>query len=258
MGPTQWCSAGEIGSFRSNGTLLLRGQQSKASVPATSRSGLSAAAHNTSLFTILALFMCFICSSQVEGANAGPKLYKRDSSINTTMVETAVMSFLSAPRASWEQGSTQSSILEYYSGQWSVFTAADSRGPPYLPQAAQSDATGFPNNLLSMASSSVYTQDSFGKLCTSVTGDESPRDGSALDAAACGEAVLIASYLNGEIQGGRVVESNGMWIRAAEAQLEYLLDRAPRGPQGAISMRSTGLAYWSGAFARRGEKYSLF
>lgn len=186
-----------------------------------------------------------------SGASSLPRsteLYKRaDSSINTTMVETATMGFLTAPRASWEQGSTQSSLLECYSGEWSVFSSQKGRGPPYLPQSSRADEAGPSNQLLSMAYSSAKTQDSIGKLCTRVTGDESPRDGSALDSAACGEAVLLAAFKAGDIQDGSIVNPNGMYIRAAQRQLNYLLNGAPRGVQGAISMRSTGVAYWSGA-----------
>jgi hypothetical protein len=158
-----------------------------------------------------------------------------------------MMGFLTSPRAAWEQGSAQSSILEYSSGDWSIFSAENGQGPPYLPQSLRAaDASGFSNQLLSMTYSSVETQDSVGKLCTQVTGDETADEGSALDPASCGEAVLIAAFRAGEIANGTVANPNGMWASAAQAQLSYLLNEVPKGTQGALSMRSTGLAYWSG------------
>lgn len=168
------------------------------------------------------------------------------------MVETAIMGFLSAPRAAWEQGCSQSALLEYYSGSWSVFS--NSKGGPQYNQSSLSSSSsssttskGLSNQLLSMAYSSIRSQDSSGKLCTYITGDEVTTQGSALDSASCGEGVLLAAFANGNIQDGSIANSNGMYIQSAQNQLHYVLNVVPRGASGIISMRSNTLAYWSGA-----------
>ncbi|UZJ52254.1 hypothetical protein CBS101457_001574 [Exobasidium rhododendri] len=254
----QWCATGDIGSFRPNGTLVIL-RDSKQTRPGTepslstekARGRGSVMARGSTFVSLLSILLCIVaCSCQVEASTtpiSSSKMFKRaNSPINTTLVETAMLGFLSSPRASWEQGTAQSSVLEYASGDWSVFTSSNGRGPPYLPQALRAaDTTGLSNQLLSMAYSSVHTQDSVGKLCTQVTGDEDALDGSALDSASCAEAVLIAAFQAGDIANGAIANPKGMWISAAEAQLSYLLNNVTRGSQGALSMRSTGLAYWS-------------
>lgn len=259
----EWCATGDVGSFRPNGTLvILRPAQASKPVYVPSLSSSKkgrAAGISAPIVHLLTVLLCFLCLSRVEADTVetrffsrsqvepkSPDLYKRSSGINSTLAETAVMGFLSAPRAAWEQGSSQSALLEYYSGEWSVFT--DSKGgPPYNRSSSSSIPKGLSDQLLSMAYSSIRSQDSSGKLCTYVTGNEVANQGSALDSASCGEGVLVAAFANGDIQNGAIVNSNEMYIQSAQRQLDYVLNVIPRGTSGVISMRSSTLAYWSGA-----------
>jgi hypothetical protein len=258
----QWCATGDIGSMRSNGTLIILHSKHKNEpvfVPSLSSSAKRrrGAGPTSSLVSILTfLLCCFLCLDTVQGGfldgqymprsmPTSPDLYKRSDDINSTMAETAIMGFLAAPRSAWEQGASQSALLEYNAAQWSVFTNTKG-GPPY--NASGSVSSNFPQQLLSGAYSNVRTQDSLGKLCNYVTGDENATAGSALDSASCGEAVLLAGSVFGDVHGGQIMNANGFWITAAQKQLDYMLNVVPKGPSGIISMRSDRVAYWSGNY----------
>lgn len=164
-----------------------------------------------------------------------------DGSPNTTLAETARMSLLVSQRASWEQGTAQAALTEYDAGEWSVFAG---RGAPYRSgQQEDMDSYGKPPMaVLSMAYHSVGAQDSAGKLCSSISGDENVTAGSAADSASCGESVLMGAFVDGQVNA-----TSGFWIGAARRQLRYLLQRTPRLPSGAISHRASQQALWSDA-----------
>lgn len=251
----QWCATGDLGTMRSNGTLVVLYDQANSvevdvptlssEYPTTKRSSrIGAGGHPTRvlpILTILALFLC-VCADATQAQTLSRRA---DTSVNTTFVNLALKSFLSAQRASWEQGVAQSALLEYHAGSWSVF--AGKQSPAYLRNASNTERSSLPEEISMMAYGAVRSQDRQGQLCTRVTGDESATEGSALDPASCGEAVLLSAYSAGQIQNGRIDETS-FFGQAAKRQLDYLLNGAPRNPSGAISMRSTGQSYWSGLY----------
>lgn len=252
----EWCATGEIGTIRSNGTLVVLTDQANSDVidaptllseyPSAKRtSRIGAAGHATRTLSLLSILGFMMCIAGVDSTGVHTFARRDGSTINETLIETAITSFMTSPRASWEQGIAQSAILETHAGQWSVF--AGGKHPPYVSGTGQQSSVDLPPTVNGMASASVMSQDSRGQLCSRITGDELTSDGSALDPASCGEAVLLAAYDAGEIANGRIVQSDGLYMRAASRQLEYLLHDAPKIPSGAISMRNTGLSYWSGA-----------
>ena len=154
-------------------------------------------------------------------------------SSNSTMYNMALNSLLTAQRASWEQGVTQSAILETYYPEWSVFhkTSGD------LYPKKESSSTPIPSQLLSLAYHSIAAQDRNGRLATVVTGDESTSQGAAQDSASCGEGVLLGAWI---IEGfvNNQPDPNGFWGGAAQRQLNYLLHNVSRSTNGVISQRA--------------------
>jgi hypothetical protein len=252
----EWCATGDIGSVRSNGTLVILHSQKKTqpvftpSIVPVRRAKMRGAGPASSVVGLSMLLLCLLCLTSVQGGpldglHPSTDHYKRSDDINSTMAETAITGFLSAPRSAWEQGCSQSALLEYKAAEWSVFTNTKG-GPPY--NSSQTPSTPFPTQLLSGAYNNIRTQDSVGKLCAFVTGDEDISKGSSLDPASCGEAVLLAGSAMGDLGGGQILNPNGMWISSAQRQLDYMLNVIPKGPSGIISMRSSTLAYWSGSY----------
>lgn len=254
----QWCATGDLGTMRSNGTLVILYDQSNSievdiptlssEYPTTKRSSrIGAGGHPTRtlpILTILAIFLS-ICADATHAQSYQLLSRRADSSVNTTFVDLALRSFLSAQRASWEQGVAQSALLEYHAGPWSIF--AGKQSPAYLRNANNADRSSLPNEIKMMAYGAVRSQDRMGQLCSRVTGDESATEGSALDPASCGEAVLLTAYSLGQIQNGQIDETS-FFGQSAKRQLDYLLNDAPKNPSGAISMRSVGQSYWSGLY----------
>lgn len=194
------------------------------------------------LFSVLASALAALGAQAGEAGHPLHTLYRRASgNVNQTLVETAKMSLMASQRASWEQGTAQTAWTEYDAAQWSVFAGSGS-GPPYRPAHENLNAGGVPMAVLSMAYHSVTAQDSLGKLASAITGDENATSGSAVDSASTGESVLLGAWLSGQINS-----SSGYWIEAAERQLHYLLQVAPRTPSGAISHRSANRQLWSDA-----------
>jgi rhamnogalacturonyl hydrolase YesR len=246
----QWCATGDLGTVRSNGTLVVVQDHQKSvevDVPTLSSeypsarraSRIGAGGAPTRIVSLIMLLACTLASLCVMPVDASASLHRRaEGSINSTFVQTSVMAFMSAQRASWEQGVAQSALLEYNAGSWSVFSGKSA--PPYV----SSERAALPSDLLNMAFAAVKSQNSAGQLCSRVTGDESLTEGSALDPASCGELVLLAAYAQGQVSNNQV-STSGSFGTAAQRQLNYLLNTAPRNPSGAISMRSSAEAYWS-------------
>ncbi|PWN40718.1 hypothetical protein IE81DRAFT_206091 [Ceraceosorus guamensis] len=165
--------------------------------------------------------------------------------VNSTNLELARLSMLVSQRASWEQGTAQSALLELDAGGWSVFTA-ERGGPPYSPRRASSrDLSNPPLPVMAMSYHSVSAQDGLGKLCSRISGDENRTAGSALDPASCLEGVLVSAFASGQISGSTL--GSGYYAQAARRMIDYLLDTAPRTSDGAISHRASSLALWSDA-----------
>ncbi|KZO90365.1 Six-hairpin glycosidase [Calocera viscosa TUFC12733] len=138
---------------------------------------------------------------------------------------------LGSIRTSWEQGTASHGILEFDSPQFSLF--AESSFPP-VPTAFSFDLSQFPVSTLQLAVSAVTRQSSDGRL-SQVIGDG--LDGAALDGASAGSAVLLGSLLD--------PARHTYFLDAANAQLNYVLNVAPRMPNGAISHRAASLEYWA-------------
>ncbi|WFD42617.1 hypothetical protein MPSI1_001263 [Malassezia psittaci] len=161
---------------------------------------------------------------------------------NATMYNLAISSLLMAQRASWEQGVTQSAILETYYPQWSVFQKSSDTTYP-SQQASQS---GIPNQYLSLAYHSIAGQDRNGRLATTITGDEALTQGASQDSASCGEGVLIGSWIIEGFQNNQP-DSNGYWGGAVTRELDYLMRDVSRSSNGVLSQRAArgDIQIWS-------------
>ena len=244
-----WYRTGDLGGFRSNGTLVVfkdstgtaavRVPKLNARENRTRVKGKLAGA--TSAVSMLAVLSVIGCSIQPADASG---LSKR--AINNTLAEVARMGMLAGQRASWEQGTGQSALLELDHAPWTVFTSKNG-GPPFKPSNIRADAGGAPYDVLAMAYQSVARQDRLGRLSFRVTGDEVITTGSALDGASCGEHVVLAGWLYGEFNQETGQIGGGYFADAAERQLNYILDDVPRSEAGAISHRAMTTQLWSDA-----------
>ncbi|KAG1901410.1 uncharacterized protein F5891DRAFT_1187693 [Suillus fuscotomentosus] len=114
-------------------------------------------------------------------------------------------------RFSWEQGTAAAAVLEFDDPEYSVFGSS-----PFL------------------AYSAAVRQSPDGRLSQEI-GDA--LDGAALDGASAGSAVLLGSLTD--------PSRYNYWLDAANAQLNFLLDVAPRTSTGAISHRIDSRQYWA-------------
>ncbi|KAG2147404.1 Six-hairpin glycosidase-like protein [Suillus bovinus] len=130
---------------------------------------------------------------------------------------------LASIRTSWEQGTAAGAILEFDDPKYSVFGSS-----PFV-----SDGT-FPLSTLQLAYSAAVRQSPDGRLSQEI-GDA--LDGAALDGASAGSAVLLGSLTDGSRQD--------YWLNAAKAQLNFILNVAPRTSTGAISHRIDTRQYWA-------------
>ncbi|GJJ15871.1 hypothetical protein Clacol_010149 [Clathrus columnatus] len=121
---------------------------------------------------------------------------------------------LSSIRTSWEQGTAMAAIIQKENTQYSLFAPM-----PFKNQ-------GPPIETLRAALSAVVRQGSDGRLSQQI-GDGT--DGAALDGASSGYGVLIGTYTDPDRQS--------FWQDAADKQLNFLLNVAPRTSTGAISHR---------------------
>ncbi|KAG1735183.1 Six-hairpin glycosidase-like protein [Suillus lakei] len=129
---------------------------------------------------------------------------------------------LASIRTSWEQGTAAGSMLEFDDPEYSVFGSS----------SCISDGK-FPLSTLQLAYSAVVRQSSDGRLSQEI-GDA--QDGAALDGASAGSAVLLALP---------DASRSNYWLDAADAQLDFILNVAPRTSTGAISHRVDSRQYWA-------------
>ncbi|SPO27348.1 uncharacterized protein UTRI_10465 [Ustilago trichophora] len=249
----EWVSTGDLGAFRSNGTLVVLRDADEAEVVAVptfsarkpvlrQRRNRTVAAGAGKTVLSAALLMAATLAPTASASN----LYKRASSINNTMSDAAKMGMLVGQRASWEQGASQAALLELDYPGWSVFSSA-SGGPPYRPGHERS-ASGPPNEVIAMAYASASRQDMLGRLAFRITGDEQIGAGSSLDGASPGPEVLLAAWLDGEINRNTgVMADQGFYSNAARSTLNMVMRRTPKSRAGAISHRYTYVALWSDA-----------
>ncbi|KAG2049091.1 Six-hairpin glycosidase [Suillus hirtellus] len=130
---------------------------------------------------------------------------------------------LASIRTSWEQGTAAAAVLEFDDPEYSVFGSS-----PFV-----CDGT-FPLATLQLAYSAAVRQSPDGRLSQEV-GDA--LDGAALDGASAGSAVLLGSLTD--------PSRYNYWLDAANAQLNFILNVAPRTSTGAISHRIDSRQYWA-------------
>ncbi|KAG0708427.1 hypothetical protein DFH29DRAFT_480120 [Suillus ampliporus] len=130
---------------------------------------------------------------------------------------------LASIRTSWEQGTAAGGILEFDDPEYSVFGSS-----PFVSDG------NFPLSTLQLAYSAAVRQSSDGRLSQEI-GDA--QDGAALDGASAGSAVLLGSCTDSS--------RHDYWWNAAYAQLNFILNVAPRTSTGAISHRVDSRQYWA-------------
>lgn len=126
-------------------------------------------------------------------------------------------------RTSWEQGTAAGAILEWNDAEYSVFAPN-----PFVSNGQ------FPLDSLQFAYSAAVRQTPDGRLSQNIN---DALDGAALDGASSGSVVLMGTFTD----TGRA----SYWENAADAELNYILNVAPRTRTGAISARDDSAQYWS-------------
>lgn len=126
-------------------------------------------------------------------------------------------------RTSWEQGTAAGAILEWNDAEYSVFAPN-----PFVSNGQ------FPLDSLQYAYSAAVRQTPDGRLSQNIN---DALDGAALDGASAGSVVLMGTFTD----TGRA----SYWENAADAELNYILNVAPRTRTGAISARDDSAQYWS-------------
>lgn len=248
----EWSLTGDLAAFRSNGTLVVlrdADESEVAAVPTLSaRKPVLRQSHKRSLASASAktvLAAALFMAAAVAPTASARSLHKRGNSINSTMSNVARQGMYAGQRASWEQGVSQTALLELDYPGWSVFSSSGG-GPPFRPGHKRS-ASSPPNDVISMAYHSASGQDNVGRLAFRITGDEQIGVGSSLDGASPGTEVLLAAWLDGEIDRNTDVMGNGFYSNAARNTLNMVVRRTPRSRAGAISHRYTNVALWSDA-----------
>lgn len=129
---------------------------------------------------------------------------------------------LSSIRTSWEQGTASAAIMEVDDPEYSVFASK-----PFTRQ-------GLPVSTLRLALSAAVRQTPDGRLSQNIN---DALDGAALDGASAGPAVLLGAMTDASRQS--------YWQAAAAAELNFVLNVAPRTSTGAISHRVDSKQYWA-------------
>ncbi|KAL5524746.1 hypothetical protein ACEPAF_9892 [Sanghuangporus sanghuang] len=166
-------------------------------------------------------------------ANALPSLLPRDDfspggqaalfNSKAYLADSIKSVMLGSIRTSWEQGTAAAGVLEHDNPEYSVFAGSPFANNGNLPATA-----------LQLAFSAAVRQGPDGRLSQEINDG---LDGAALDGASAGPYVLLGTFT--EPSRADYFQS------AAEKQLNYLLNTAPKTSTGAISMRNDGHAYWN-------------
>lgn len=147
--------------------------------------------------------------------------------ISDVTIRQVTTNLKSVAKASWELGTAAEALTELSWPALSVFNA-DAFPPPHVltPSLNASD-------VLSIAIRTVSS-----KPPGSTTLALVENDGAVGDPASIGIAVLLANWTKTD-------PNNDAFSWAAGQQLDYLLNHAPRTPQGAISHRSDQVQLWA-------------
>ncbi|KIS69676.1 uncharacterized protein UMAG_02207 [Mycosarcoma maydis] len=246
-----WSPTGDLGAIRSNGTLVVLRDADEADVAGvptlSARKPVVRQRRHRSLGSSTAktvVTAALLMATAITPASAATWM-KRGSSINNTMSDMAKMGMLVGQRASWEQGASQAALLELDYPGWSVFSSVGG-GPPFKP-GKERKASGPPNEVIAMAYASASRSDNLGRMAFRITGDEQTGSGSSLDGAAPGTEVLLAAWLDGEIDRNTGAMGSGFYTDAVRNTLDMVLRRTPRARSGAISHRYSTVALWSDA-----------
>ncbi|KDR83455.1 hypothetical protein GALMADRAFT_274901 [Galerina marginata CBS 339.88] len=144
---------------------------------------------------------------------------------NASTISRVRSNLLEVASASWELGTAAEALLELSWPSLSVFNSTAFPPPTRLKTSA------LPIDVLNIANKTVSEKPS-GSLALV------PDQGSAADPASIGVAVLLANWT-------RTSVSNHDYANAASDQLKYLLNFAPRSPDGAISHRADEVQLWA-------------
>ncbi|KAH7923342.1 Six-hairpin glycosidase [Leucogyrophana mollusca] len=167
------------------------------------------------------LVLCFVLGVGALGSNVSSEASAYRNHVGVAGSIRSAM--LASIRTSWEQGTAAAGILEFDDEEYSVF------GPsPFTPNWK------FPMSTLQLALSAVVRQTPDGRLSQNI-GDA--LDGAALDGASAGSVVLMGSFTDSS--------RRSYWLTAADAELNYILNVAPRTSTGAISHRADSRQYWA-------------
>ncbi|KZV89607.1 Six-hairpin glycosidase [Exidia glandulosa HHB12029] len=170
--------------------------------------------------------LLLVAAAQRAVAVSDDVLYQR----TLPLAQLVRSAMLGSIRASWEQGVAASALLEFDYPAFSLFGAH----PFHMDTSSPANAI-LPQSVIQLAASAVARQGDDGRL-SQLVGDGN--DAAALDGAAAGPAVLIGAW---KPHPTRI----SYWQNAAIAQLNYVLNTAPRTSTGAISHRADAKQYWS-------------
>ncbi|KDN39322.1 hypothetical protein K437DRAFT_12587 [Tilletiaria anomala UBC 951] len=260
-GDDLWVSTGDIGSFRTNGTLVIVESKTGADVIDVEPLGSavsspssrkhprhSAVGRATALSVIMLGVLGLATAGTTQAASSDAtyhQLYPRASNSgepNVTMISVARGGLLSAQRPSWVQGTAAAALLELDSSNWNYF-AGEGNGPVYRAGNLDPSASGLPRDVANIAYHAIAAQDSRGRLCSRVTGEEDFEAGSSLDSSICAVPVLLAAVKNGQIVDH--TPGKGYYVEGATKQLDFILTGTNRTVDGAISQRNSDIQIWS-------------
>lgn len=160
-----------------------------------------------------------LCLGAYAASSSDASLYQS----KLRVADNIQSAMLASIRTSWEQGTAAGATLEFDDPEYSVFGSS-----PFICDGK------FPLSTLQLAYSAAVRQSPDGRLSQEI-GDA--LDGAALDGASAGSAVLLGSFAD--------TSRHDYWLNAANAQLNFLLNVAPRTSTGAISHRIDSRQYWA-------------
>ncbi|OAX34431.1 hypothetical protein K503DRAFT_803603 [Rhizopogon vinicolor AM-OR11-026] len=169
--------------------------------------------------TLAVSIWSFLCFGAYAAGSSEASLYQSKLGV-ANMIRSAMLASI---RTSWEQGTAAAGILEFDDPEYSVFGSC-----PFVSDEK------FPLSTLQLAYSAVVRQSSDGRLSQEI---DDALDGAALDGASAGSAVLLGSFTDSS--------RHDYWWDAAVAQLNFILNVAPRTSTGAISHRVDSRQYWA-------------